>query len=446
MNSGRYTYLFGPFRLDMSRRILYTGSIPAPIPQRPFQLLCALLQANGAVVSRDTLAEQIWGDEGVTDSNVNQHIYLLRALLGERKGQQSYIVTIPGKGYRFTGSVSVALEDEEQLIEDAVGFGERASKIGNEVFTLYCRGSYLLERRNAASFHAAVEAFQAALGLDPQYVPALIGLARSYMYLGTYWHVPPQRAFPPARAAIERALARDSRSSLAHAVLSGIQLFSDWDWTNAKRSIATGMKLNPQLSLVRNTAAWYYIACGDLDRAVLEARRALIVEPSSLSLQLLFARVLVHSRAYPQAIAQMTNILAIDPHYDVARRYRAQAYLLAREPQKAIDDLALLDGDASEDTAFRLPMLARAYAELGDARALDVYNILRTRSATEYVPHWNLALIEAAIERPEDAIQSLQSALREREPTLLFLRTTRWFEGIDRRAEFKKIIREVGPC
>ncbi|MBV8331177.1 MAG: winged helix-turn-helix domain-containing protein [Candidatus Eremiobacteraeota bacterium] len=445
MIRSRSTYLFGPFRLDTTRRILYSGSVPTPIPERLFQILLALVQANGSVVARETLAQQVWGDAGVTDTNVNQHIYLLRLLLGERRGERSYIITIPGEGYRFAAPVSVAPEDEEQLVENAVRSAERVFDVGNDLFSFYCRGSYLLERRTAVAFRAAADAFEEALRIDPDYVPALIGLARAHTLLATYWHVSPQTAFPKARAAIDRALRRDPRSSMAHAVLSGIQLFFDWDWARSKRSMLTALTLNPQSTIVRTVAAWYYVCRNDMEKALSEARQALVVEPASLTLQLLMARVLVHSGDYRRAIGEMTNILAADAQFYAARRYRAQAYILAGDPQAAIDDLQPQPSDPEEDLSFRLPLMARAYAQLGDPRAREIYEQLRSRSKTEYITHWNVGLVAAALDRRDEAVHELQSALRERESTLLLLRTLPWFEPVMRRPEVRKILREVGP-
>jgi DNA-binding winged helix-turn-helix (wHTH) protein len=441
----RNTYVFGPFRLDTTRRILYSGLVPTPIPERPFQILLALIHAGGDVVDRETLARQVWGDEGVSDTNVNQHIYLLRLLLRDRKDERSYIITVPGEGYRFAAPVTVAPEDEDQFVEDAIRSAGYVLNVGDELFQQYCRGSYYLDRRTAQSLRAAAQAFELALKIDRDHVPSLIGLARANALLAEYWHEPPYAAFPRAKTAITRALQLDPRSSMAHAVLSEIHLFCDWDWSKARKTLIAAIKLNPQSTFARNNAAWYHICRRDLTRALVEVRQALVVEPASLPLQLLLARVLVHSGSYVVAIADMTNMLTIDPSYALARRYRAQAYLLAEHAQEAIDDLLALPEDAAEDLSFRLPMLARAYANLKDQRAVEIYHQLRTRARNEYVPYWNLALVAVALGHQNEAIRYLQSALKDQEPTLLFLRTLPWFRAIWRRRELRRILTEIGP-
>jgi DNA-binding winged helix-turn-helix (wHTH) protein/Tfp pilus assembly protein PilF len=440
----RVTYVFGPFRLDAARRTLYAGSMPTVMPERLFQILLMLIQAEGRLVARDALAERVWGDEGVTDTNVNQHIYLLRLLLGEQKGERSYIVTVPGEGYRFAATVRVAPTEEERYAD--VAFSRHGTlDARDEALQAYCRGCYLLDRRDAHSLTVAADAFQEALRAHEEYVPALIGLARAQALLAEYWHVHPALAFARAKLAIERALRLEPRSSMAHAVLSEIQLFCDWNWSESRRSITTAMTLNPNSSFARNNATWYYICRGDFGEALDEARQALILEPASLPLQLLQARALVHAGEYAAAIVDMTNILLADPDYYLARRYRAQAFLLNGEPARAVEDLTAARAPSSEDLSFRLPLLARAYAALGDPRAAQLYEQMKLRCSTEYIPFWNLAIVAVGLGRSEDAVRYLQSALREKEPTLLFLRTLPWFESVKSRSEFRKVMAAVGP-
>ncbi|HKE36375.1 MAG TPA: winged helix-turn-helix domain-containing protein [Candidatus Baltobacteraceae bacterium] len=96
-----HSYWFGPFRLDVLRRTLHQGQTCRPLSERLFRLLLALIEADGDVVTREALAERVWEAEGVTDTNLTQHIYLLREMLGQLHGERGYIVTVPGKGYRF---------------------------------------------------------------------------------------------------------------------------------------------------------------------------------------------------------------------------------------------------------------------------------------------------------------------------------------------------------
>ena len=96
---------FGPFRVDPEQRLLLRDQQPVPLSPKAFDLLVVLLERSGQIVHKDELMKALWPDTFVEESNLGQHIFLIRKALGERAQGSSYIVTIPGRGYRFAQKV-----------------------------------------------------------------------------------------------------------------------------------------------------------------------------------------------------------------------------------------------------------------------------------------------------------------------------------------------------
>ena len=441
----RPTYSFGDCRFDPSRQLLFRGNEVTALPNRLSFLLTELVAANGSLVTKEALAASVWPHEAVSDGNLAQHVYMLRRLLGERARDHSYILSVSGSGYRFALPVIEAMHEEALAVDEATP-AQALLQSGAEPFRNYCQGSFFLEQRTAPAIRRAIECFEAALAADSNYLPALIGFARAHALLAVYWHVSPSLSFPLARQAIARALELDPNCSIAHAVYSGILCFCDWDWRRAQTEIDLAIRLNPGSTFVRNNAAWLYVCAGRYQDALVQAQSALTMEPASLPLQLLVARVLVHLREYSKAIALMSNLLETDPAFYIARRYRAQAYLLGGDPEKALNDLELLPQERSEDPSFRLPMLGRACAELGDReRARGIFNTLLSIARTEYVVSWNLAIVAVGLGYLDEAMSHLKTAYEQREVTLPFLKSLRWFEPISDRAPFRELLKKIGP-
>ena len=78
---------------------------PIPLSPKAFDLLLVLTQRDGQVVVKDDLMKLLWPDTFVEESNLAQHIFQLRKALGERAQDSAYIVTVPGRGYRFAQKV-----------------------------------------------------------------------------------------------------------------------------------------------------------------------------------------------------------------------------------------------------------------------------------------------------------------------------------------------------
>jgi DNA-binding winged helix-turn-helix (wHTH) protein len=97
------SYSFGPFRLDEDSEILFRGSEPTAAGQRAVALLRVLVEQPGAPVSKDTLIEAAWPGLVVEESNLPVQIAALRKVLGQEEGGESWIETLPRRGYRFVG-------------------------------------------------------------------------------------------------------------------------------------------------------------------------------------------------------------------------------------------------------------------------------------------------------------------------------------------------------
>lgn len=96
-------YEFGPFRLDVSERVLLRDGTPAPLAPKALELLLVLVERRGSVVTKDELIARLWPDTFVQESNLTQHVFMLRKALDH--GDASYIETVPRRGYRFARDV-----------------------------------------------------------------------------------------------------------------------------------------------------------------------------------------------------------------------------------------------------------------------------------------------------------------------------------------------------
>jgi DNA-binding winged helix-turn-helix (wHTH) protein len=110
-------YEFGPFRLDPDRFVLLRDSEPVSLPPKAFETLLVLVQHSDTVVLKDDLMKLVWPDTFVEESNLAQNIFVLRKALAQAAGDHRYILTVPGRGYRFTERVRLVPEAADIVVE-----------------------------------------------------------------------------------------------------------------------------------------------------------------------------------------------------------------------------------------------------------------------------------------------------------------------------------------
>ncbi len=100
-------YEFGDFHLDVEeRQLLRRDGTAVPLTPRVFSTLRYLVEHSGRVLDKEVLMEAVWPDAIVEENNLAQNISTLRRAFGESPGSQRYIVTVPGRGYRFIAEVT----------------------------------------------------------------------------------------------------------------------------------------------------------------------------------------------------------------------------------------------------------------------------------------------------------------------------------------------------
>lgn len=106
MAHGSYRlYEFGPYQVDPQKLQLWRHGTAVALPPKAAEILLVLVARDGETVSKEDLMRSVWPDSYVEESNLTQNIFLLRKALGETAHQSSYIITIPGKGYRLAAEV-----------------------------------------------------------------------------------------------------------------------------------------------------------------------------------------------------------------------------------------------------------------------------------------------------------------------------------------------------
>jgi TolB-like protein/tetratricopeptide (TPR) repeat protein len=131
-----HLYEFGDFRLDTAKRVLQRlDGTTVPVTPRVFETLLYMVEHHDTVLDKERLMEAVWPDSIVEENNLSQNISTLRRIFGETPGSHGYIVTVPGRGYRFVAEGRVRTDNGNVTVKAEQGTGPTLAKDRTEAAT-----------------------------------------------------------------------------------------------------------------------------------------------------------------------------------------------------------------------------------------------------------------------------------------------------------------------
>src|SRR6202789_1448413 len=126
-------FQFGEFQIDALGRTLAREEEIVTLNRRAFDVLLYLVQNSGRILTRDELLKNVWPDTFVDENSLAQSISGLRRALGERPGDNSFIITLPGRGYQFVAPVTVvAAEGLSTILNAAIAARDPPTQLLNQ--------------------------------------------------------------------------------------------------------------------------------------------------------------------------------------------------------------------------------------------------------------------------------------------------------------------------
>ena len=298
---------FGSFETDLDVGELRKCGHPIHLRYQSFQVLAALLENAGRIVTREDLCGRLWHGEVFVDfeNNLNAVVARLRQALCDTAEHPRFIETLRKRGYRFIARV-------ERPARGSVGGAKPTNN--PDAYHEYIRGRHLMDRGAFDGFVAARQHFERAIALDPLYADAYDGLAELCWYLGYFGFLPPRRAFSAGIVHALRALEIDNDRAETHALLGQFHKIAEYNWDEVEREMHLALQLDPDSPVVRTRyAVSHLMPHGHLPQAIVELERALQVDPLAVKARSWLGIMLLLSRRFEEAIEASGKLLDIEP-------------------------------------------------------------------------------------------------------------------------------------
>jgi len=334
---------------------------------------------------------------------------------------------------------AIALAVAGELVPAVGGGAPIAMQVDPRAFEAYLRGRQYLERGAKSGHRRAVQSFQKAVEIEPEWASAW-GALSSALTCSCNWTTPAE-GMARARAAAERALELDPQNAEGHTALGLVQFFHDWDRDSAQQSFRRAIELQPSLPWARYGYAVALSITGQAEAAVEqeEFRRALDPLGARSNLANLYEAV----GRFEEAEVTREKALAAEPNSPGVLRSVGNAFCARGGRQRGLELLSRARSLEPDDSRA-LADLAWCTAVSGrhdEARVMLAE--LDALSAQTYVDPAQLALVHSALGELDAAISELERAVEVRAMYLpAVLRDSR-FEALQRDPRFGVIMAPV---
>jgi len=202
--------------------------------------------------------------------------------------------------------IKLLREQKEKLV--------KRHTVNPEAYKLYLKGQYQYDKWTKEAVEKAIEYFQKAIEIDPNYAQAYAMLADCYVWFGWSGNLPLKEASVKAIASTTKALEIDDTNAEALYALGQTKFYLHWDWEGGIREIERAIELNPNFPGAHGEYAWYLMAMGRFEEAIAEAKRYLQLDPIAYLPNMTLGYVYYCARQYDQALEQYKQMTELEPN------------------------------------------------------------------------------------------------------------------------------------
>ena len=304
------------------------------------------------------------------------------------------------------------------------------------------KGRYHTLKLTRAETDKAINYFQQAIEIDPNYALAYTGVARAYLPMALTSGVPSWEAMPKAKAAALRAIEIDETLAEGHITLGLVMFWYDWDWQASEKQYLRALELDANSAEGRFSYAHLLSNSGRHEQALAEIKRSRELDPLSLVTNALEGQILFFAGRYDEALDRLRKTIDLDPNFWLSHLFISRVYSdkgMHAEAIAAAKKAGELSGN-SQSNAYRAYSLAKA-GKTTEARA--VLDELLKLSAERYVPPYNFAIVHNALGESHKALDWLEKGYEQKDVRMVFLTVEPKWNNLRSEPRFLNLIKRM---
>ncbi|HRH41498.1 MAG TPA: tetratricopeptide repeat protein, partial [Pyrinomonadaceae bacterium] len=286
-------------------------------------------------------------------------------------------------------------------------------------------------------FTKAIEYFNKALELDPNFTESYLGLSYTYREAAES-HLSPREAMPKARMYAEKVLEKDPSLSDVQYQIASVKVLYEWDWAGAEADFKRALELDPNYAHAHYGYASFLSFMGRRDEALAELETAKRIAP----LNIIGSNVLYRTGEYDRALLEATKALEMNPKRISSLQWSAMVYEYKGMYPEAIETFE--KARQVEDTPEMRAFEAHTFALMGEKdKALKAIEDLKETSKQRYVSPFYIATIYVGLGEKDLAFLWLEKAYQDRSFWIATLKVNPHFNNLRDDPRFQNLLKRV---
>jgi len=340
----------------------------------------------------------------------------------------------------FAVQQEIAKAVAESLRVTLLGSEEKSAQMATnsvEAHNAYLQGHFYSVRRNAEDYRKAIDYFDQAIQLDPNYALAYAERSEVWTVMGD---LTGQRstAFSKARSDAEKAVAIAPSLAEAHAALGWVRAFTEWKFAEGLSELQRAKELSPANPTANDLLARAIVYTGRMEDAERQARQAVELDPLSAATQFTLGRVLFYAGKLDEAYAAGRKMAELYPSASSSHRWQVLVAV-----QRGDGETALREAQLEPDDSIRPFQLALAQYVRGDRKAADAALadlIANSRDGLAY----QVSQVYAVRGEVDKAFEWLQIAFDNHDGGMPSLLVDPLLRGLRDDPRYKNLVAKVG--
>jgi adenylate cyclase len=313
------------------------------------------------------------------------------------------------------------------------------------VYQLYLQGRFYYNLWSGVdSFSKAIDYFNAAIKIEPNFTPAYSGIATSYFYLWFLNFLPPEKCLPQMKQAAHQSLRLDNEIAESHLALGYLKMYYEWDFMVATNEFKRALELNPNIAEAHEQYAMCLALSGNHSEAIKHASIAYNLDPLSLFIKFQVPVIYWMAGDYNSVMKYGRSLIELDPNFYGGYLLVAAGLIGMKKYKEAVPEIEV--AIHKHYGCITLNRLGLVYGLMGEkVKAREVLEKMVNLMNTQWVGNCDIGVVYMALGEFDNAIEYFEKAIEKHEGIMLLIKyNIRYCPELEQDPRTQKLLEKIG--